>query len=97
MSHRQSISEPPITGQLPVFRSSSVRPAHSSWRFCRYRSNCWRFRCCSGPLVGWVRLVYMPKWIRLPFKLRSCQSAEPLKARIRRNRDIWSLTSAFMG
>ena len=46
---------------------------------------------------GCVRLVYIPKWMRLPFRCCLCQSGDPLSASTLRSLDIWSLTSAFMG
>ena len=64
MSHRHSISGPPVAGQLPVLRNFSVRLSHSSSKCRLYSSNSRRLALCSGPLVGGVKLVYMPKWIR---------------------------------
>ena len=97
MSHRHSISGPPVAGQLPVLRSRSPRLSHSSSKCSRYSSNSRRLELWSGPLVGGVRLVYIPKWIRVPSRCCRCQSGDPFSDSTRRSLDIWSFTKAFIG
>ena len=97
MSQRQSISGLSGRGQPPVSRRSSRSVPQSATIRARCAANPSRLAAVSGMPVGRVALVYMPKWIVLPPSAARCQSGDAPRARMRRRRESWSLTSAFMG